>query len=57
MESVLTEPIENEQATIATEGEAMVDNSTDATPESVVEAKSTNVSASVNDVEDSYDDE
>ena len=57
MESVLTEPIEKEQATIAAEGEAMVENSTDATPEAVVEAKSTNVSALVNDVEDSYDDE
>ena len=57
MESVLKEPIENEQAIIANEGEAMVENSTDATPEVVVEAKSTNVAASVNDVEDSYDDE
>ena len=57
MESVLTEPIENEQATIADQGEATVDNSTNATPETVVEAKSTNVAALVNDVDDSYDDE
>ena len=52
MESVLTEPIEKEQATIAAEGEAMVENSTDATHEAVVEAKSTNVAALVNNVDD-----